>query len=348
MNIHVLHTAEIPTARVDEIKKHLTAVNGPMKFTFHRAGGGGSGNPRGLLFSELFAHSNECRVQGNIPEDEFVLTLTDHPNEGNYFASLQPGHMRNGFVHSGDWQNFINSDPAIPAAFTILNLVLLGMMVKDHDDLGKVTHEMPIGCINDFCSNKRDVAFKLRTADICNDCIDRMIQARISPLKIDQSLRLLENMRKEMTYNNHFRHQFEPSRIQLHVAAEDNAVLLPDFDNTRIELTEFQMALYMLFLKESEGIRMVDLVDHRPVLKKYYMATTERNEEYFRTELAPAIETAVLRGGKGAQQNISKINKEFLLALGENFCKPYLITGTRMMPCKIEIDRDYVINSEVL
>ncbi len=54
-------------------------------------------------------------------------------------------------------------------------------------------------------------------------------------------------------------------------------VLLPDFD-TKIHFTTQVKALYILFLNHPEGIRLVDIADHKKEYTNIYMNVTTRSD----------------------------------------------------------------------
>ena len=348
MRIHVVCGSEMTKSKIAKVKAQLDSLKGPLVFSYARMDSPDVAKSRKLYFSELFSMARTEREKSRIPPEDFVIVLTEYPNSRNFFAALEPHTIRDGFVHAGEWEKYTDADPAIPSAFTILNIVLLGIMVDAHEDIRNVTHDRPIACIMDMCNNKREVAYKLRTADICMPCMNLMIRKNISPLVIDQSLRLLDNMRNQMAYRNYFHREFKPSRLNLQVRGEQNAIVFKDYDQTQVKLTELQMALYILFLLHPEGIRFKNLVAHRKTLAKIYISTAGATEEAFKSELQPPMEKAIRPVKGSASEHLSKVNKAILDTIGENFASPYLVGGQNGREKKIELPREYVIDFDIL
>jgi hypothetical protein len=293
MIIHVVNTSEVHKTTVAGIKKHLLSAKGPLKFKFDTIPFLKLRKSRPLTFDELFHTASEYRRRNTyVSEADFVLILTDQANAQEYFALVDPKNLRDGFVHTDEWNLYIDCNKSIPAAFTVLNIVLLGMMSGSKEDLMNLTHKQSIGCLNDFCDEKREVALKLRTADICDVCLKRMLKARISPLSIDQSLRMLKSMRDMMIHVNHFHKKIKPSRLNVLVGKE-NALELLDYDNTKIALTELQMAMYLLFLLNPEGVKMSELEDRRYELRQYYMAAKEKSKKDYENALREDVKLSM-------------------------------------------------------
>lgn len=58
-----------------------------------------------------------------------------------------------------------------------------------------VVHKESIGCINDFCKNKKNVILKLRTGYICDDCIENAIKSNVSPQLLIHLHEILQDIR---------------------------------------------------------------------------------------------------------------------------------------------------------
>jgi hypothetical protein len=76
----------------------------------------------------------------------------------------QPGRTNafNGFVHTADWDYFIDCPSAFPIAYEVMALVLQKHMFNGKRELRMNVHQPPIGCINDLCIQKQEIILKLR------------------------------------------------------------------------------------------------------------------------------------------------------------------------------------------
>ena len=122
----------------------------------------------------IFDKCNIYRIKNNIPNDEFVILLTEVSNSNNWFASLDEKRPFNGFIHTADWNHFIKCQDSFPIAFEIIALILQKHMFNNYKEAQALSHLDPIGCVNDMCMEKKDIKLKLRTADICQDCMEKL------------------------------------------------------------------------------------------------------------------------------------------------------------------------------
>ena len=202
MNTHIIHGSDIPETLVSAIEKHLAAEPGILKFTFHRVDDRHLAAGEGIPLQDLFDAGRRFREANSIPNKDFVFTLTEFPNAQNFYASLNPADTRTGFLHAGDWELFIECERELPIAFTIVNM-LVGYHTSPYfHQMADFLHHRPIGCANDLCFNKREVIFKLRTGDVCSNCIQAMQRNKWSDLGIDHAMRMKKDCIRSFLNNN--------------------------------------------------------------------------------------------------------------------------------------------------
>lgn len=158
------------------------------------------------IFSGKFRH--------NIPSSDFLVLLTSKPNENNWFSSTNfDDGTRDIFVHTADWENYTECSSESVIAFQVVENILQALMFEGNDDESKYFHDPAIGCINDMCSWKPDITFKLRTADICADCLDKISSQGIEEDLVRQSIELFEHLRKRMLFNRKLQREtdYDPS-----------------------------------------------------------------------------------------------------------------------------------------
>jgi hypothetical protein len=111
---------------------------------------------------------------------------------------------RNIFVSTIEWthDDIIETNKVeYPIAYQILENIFQYLISEDFNDYIQLGHEPAIGCINDMCgNNKRDIIFKLRTADICKDC-QRIAEEKLETAVFDQIIEILENIRFQFLHN---------------------------------------------------------------------------------------------------------------------------------------------------
>ena len=168
MKIHLSRTKGYESSTLRKVWELLVLQEGPMKFyTIERP----------IIFEEnefewddLFASLKDCRTQNEIPANDILITLTELSNNRNWFSAPAEDGSNNIFIHGKGWENFIYSDSIYPIAYEVVASILQRLLFKNELDLVH-THDPAIGCMNDMCSWKPDVTFKLRTGDICQDCL---------------------------------------------------------------------------------------------------------------------------------------------------------------------------------
>ena len=155
--------------------------------------------PRGTAtWDALFETIRNERTSREWPEDDVLVLITSRDNEFRWFSASNPSsqHERSIFIHGCQWE-WVTPAPltATLAAEIVTNLFLLGARAVNEasEDLG---HSASRGCIADFCENKTEAAMRLRTADICGECLDRFEKRGASDRIIRQAVSILEDARR--------------------------------------------------------------------------------------------------------------------------------------------------------
>ena len=156
-----------------------------------------------LSWRELFGVCERIRQVLQLPSDDVVVLLTRRPNALNWFSATD-GH-RNAFVHTADWEMFMPCHHKYPVAYQIWANVLRMEMKLPSNDEHPYWHQQPIGCVNDFCQHKSEIALKLRTGDICQACWERLLDAGASEKLVLDGLHAFESLREQMLFQQGFR-----------------------------------------------------------------------------------------------------------------------------------------------
>ncbi len=362
MNVHLVRSDELSVERFEEIIDLLSSFSGPLKFI---------AKDQPLVFTSLdeeeeldeerfykqeslMAHEvcyhymrakvdwkdlyQDCKLyrnKYNIPGQEMVILLTDVANQHNWFSCMDPNGSNNGFVHTGDWDKFVPGHSKYSIAYITTSLVLQSFMFKNMTELNERVHQHAMGCMNDFCENKRDVILKLRTADICLDCLNH-VRKRLSAPLIQQVLNIFEGVRVGLLYSQDFRQTKELS--QIHVPMH-GYISFPEFGTSVVRLNPLEKTLYLLFLAHPEGIALTHLVDHKDKLIKIY---SELNVSGMLAQIHHRINDLVDVNTGSASQKIANIKRKFINSLGRKLAKAYYIEGPNGAPKKILLDRAMV------
>ncbi len=288
-----------------------------------------------VKWEDLFKKCNQYRKQKNIQSDEFVLILTDNPNEYNWFASLDERMPFNGFIHTANWERFISCPPEFPIAYEVIALMLQKNIFNSMNDVRLKSHHSSIGCVSDFCENKKEIIIKLRTADICHYCMEQL-KTKLSLPVIYHARQIMESLRVKMLFVQNFRQESPLSKLLI---TPKNKIFLPDFAHVEIKLRPLEKALYFLFLKYPEGIYLSSLSNHRNELYDIYCSIS--NQGSF-AEMKQRIDEMVNALSNSSSEKISRIKKVFEEAIGEELAKHYYIRGEHGDVKKIALDRSLI------
>lgn len=284
---------------------------------------------------KLFERSNIVRQTESIPEIEASYLITDKENELNYFSAFDVNQPTNGFIQASDWDLFIDSPAAYPIAYQVIATFLQSHMFKSMEEVQHYTHHKPIGCLNDYCQDKSQVLLKLRTADICKNCMS-ILKDRVEPSLLKHAIDLMESLRLKMKFVQNI--DDEQTRLKI---TNKQLEFIGNFGTITISLAPMEMAIYKLFLNHKEGIRFADLVDHKDEFLNYYRALSP-NLTY---DACLSTVTKYIRTfeDNSMSERISKIRKKIEGGLGKEQAKPFIIAGVNAEPKRIEVDRGFVI-----
>ncbi len=268
----------------------------------------------------LFSKCNQYRLDRSIPSEDLVILLTDISNPDNVFSAVDDDLNTNGYVHTDHWDHYIPCSPAFPIAYHVASLA-----VQRHirEAIGKNStnlHPDPIGCINDHCKQKREVVLKLRTADICGECLE-IIRPRLNDAYIQHVLKILDTLRIRMLFAQNFRQDSALSRL---VVDHKYQISLPDFGNISVRLRPLEKVLYLLFLRHPEGLFMNELPDFRPELQQSYEAIAPIAMP---EEARKRIDDLTSPLSNSASEKISRIKRSFEECIGKDLASYYIIKG---------------------
>ena len=335
MNTHIIYGSDIPKSLVSAIEKHLSAEPGILKFKFHSVDDRHLEAGEGIPLQDLFDAGRRFREAHRTPDKDFVFTLTEFPNAQNFYASLNPLDTRTGFLHAGDWELFIECERELPIAFTIVNMLVGYHTSPSFHQMADFLHHRPIGCANDLCFNKREVIFKLRTGDVCSNCIQAMQRNKWSDLGIDHAMRILSALSSDMRFNRYFQPVMEPSGI--HIDMNSAQLILPGYELLEIPLQPVDLTYYLFYLRYAgeEGLYQIVFEQQwaQDALFMIYkkLRPLNNNDKELRAT-AKAFTDMQVR-----EQARARIKKIFTSILGPRLAKPYMIQGARGKPTRTEI-----------
>jgi hypothetical protein len=150
-----------------------------------------------VVWAGTFEALRGLRRKKQIPAGEFIFALTASPNEYNYYTEHdRNGEPRNAFGHVADF-DWVTTAPgwAITVHYLLITVIrVLGQESGLKDNL-IAGHTVPRGCFGDFCADKRQLSFKLRTADICGDCLELFRRCGVPEELVRQIVEIQEAIR---------------------------------------------------------------------------------------------------------------------------------------------------------
>jgi hypothetical protein len=276
---------------------------------------------RTASWSTFFSKCETYRTNNSIPENEMVLMLTEVGNKYNWFATLDKNNPNNGFVHTADWDMFLSCPKQFPIAYEVIALLLHRFSFDGQKPITEQAHARAIGCVSDLCMEKKDIILKMRTADVCGDCMTKL-KERMPMQDIIHALGIMDSLRLKMLYAQNFKQHVELSEV--YIDPRNNKIYLPGFSNIEIKLRPLEKTLYFLFMRYSNGLFLSDLSDHRDELTDIYEHISHTGT---RVEMRERINDLVNVLSNSASEKISRIKRAFEEGIGPDLAKHYYIQG---------------------
>jgi hypothetical protein len=291
-----------------------------------------------LSWDDLFRQCMMYRRERNVAAEDHVILLTDIGNDKNWFGSIDDS-LKNYFIHTANWGHYFQNevDVRFPIAYEVIVWLLRGSIYSSRYEMQQHLHAASIGCFMDYCENKREIILKMRTADICPNCLDHMNLKDLPSNFVTQILETMDGIRTNLVFRDRIRIMRKPSRIL--VDSFMKHIYLTDFGNLHVRLNPKERALYLLYLNHPEGISLPELYDHRQELLTIYQRISGRESQ---ENIRRAIDTLVNPLENDISINLSRIRKKFKDAVGEELLSYYEISGVHGEKKYIELDRELV------
>jgi hypothetical protein len=287
-----------------------------------------------LSFSQLYDICENYRKKHNIDTNDHVFLLSGANNYQNWFSNMDH-EGNNYFVQVTEWELFFGAELEVSfiLCYQVMAWLLKRKLFSSEAEVMDAVHKKAKGCMMDFCENKRDITLKIRTADLCPDCLN-IIKSKDVPLNfLNQVFSLWEEIRKNIAFRE--RAEFLNRMGRMIINPPKKTLFFPDYGDIVVKLQPKEMTFYQLFISVPNGINLHSLIDHAMTLKDYYFIITGNDD-------IAAIENIYAINDNVASQLLSKINKKLVDNLGETLASYYTIEKTMNEPHKIRINREYV------
>lgn len=272
-------------------------------------------------WSQFFKTCEAYRQFNDIPAEDLVFLLTNAMNKANWFGSIDES-MRNFFVHTADWPFFFRmlNKPTYPIAYEIVVWVLRSLMFTRREEILDHVHHEPLGCINDFCIQKDQIILKMRTGDICLDCMDQIIKNDVPPPILKQIQNTLNEIRQHIMFSRTRNVYLLDSPLL--ISKQERTLQFPDYSPSKAKLNPKELSLYLLYLNHPEGIALNCVTDYQEELLDNYREISGQ------VDLQKMQATIALLSNYSEQElsvTLSRIRKKIKNVIGPEFAKKYLI-----------------------
>ncbi len=156
------------------------------------------------------------------------------------------------------------------------------------------------------------------------------IKERVNKLK---QIGLSEYVLKELFS---FDTEIKLSRL---IVTKEYRIFLTDYNNLEIIMHPLPKAVYLLFLKHSEGILFKNLPDYSDELIDIYKHVSGRENI---EEMRKSIENVVNPALNSINEKCSRIREAFVKHFDDSIAENYYITGERATPKRIILNRELV------
>jgi hypothetical protein len=316
----------------DEFRKQKFAVRKQKEFSSSKKTGDSGvfysyapptfpNRQRTYEWSQFFKTCEAYRQFNNIPDQDLVFLLTNAMNKENWFGSIDES-MRNFFVHTADWPFFFRmlNKPTYPIAYEIVVWVLRSLMFTHREEILDNVHDQPLGCINDFCVQKDQIILKMRTGDICLDCMDQIEKNDVPPPILKSIQNTLNEIRQHILFSRTRNVYLLDSPLL--ISKQQRTLQFPDYSPSKAKLNPKELSLYLLYLNHPEGIALNCVTDYQEELLGYYREISGQ------VDLQKMQATIALLSNYSEQElsvTLSRIRKKIKNAIGPEFAKKYLI-----------------------
>lgn len=298
-----------------------------------------------VSWEDLFDFIQQVRPMRDIPQNELAILLTPHGNHNNWFSSFRSNAASEGFVQTTDWEFFVRAPRWFPVAHQIWTLILQLKGFGSLRNTLRYAHKSAVGCLNDFCEQKSDIHIKLRTADICDACLEVMLRRDLTQELLAAATPALEKIRLQSKF---LQQRFAEAEASPLFIDEKGVLHFENYQQLSCRLAPVEKALYLFFLLHPEGTRLNELSDYKQEILDIYLCI--RNQDI--SAAVEVVRKLVNPLDNSANEKISRINAklEQLLCLPGRY-EHYQITPTNgtyaipLVPEKIRLHARWDLTS---
>lgn len=287
---------------------------------------------------QLFGICKDFRKNKNIAKEDHVMLLTNESNEHNWFGSYDES-LKNYFIQTNHWGYFFGNDldSRFPIAYEVAAWILRSMMFPGQIETLNALHKEPRGCMMDFCKDKTQIILKMRTGDLCQDCMKILTNRDVNRSHARQLFTIMDGIRDNLLFRQRSILLMENSRMEIRGLSK--RIFLTDLGDLEINLNPKERALFLLYLNHPEGITRSHLVDHKVELRSYYAMFSQQPSNDLIDE---AISRLTDVTDNNMNEVMARIRTKFRQSVGEQQFEDYSIMSTPEGIHKIRLNRELV------
>lgn len=289
-------------------------------------------------WKQLFKICTDFRKENKVAKDDHVILLTDQSNEHNWFGCFDES-LKNYFIQTNNWDYYFGNDldSRFPIAYEISAWILRSMMFRNQVDTINHLHKEPRGCMMDFCAKKPEIILKMRTGDLCSDCMKVLTDRDVNRNHARQLFSIMDGLRANLLFRERSRLLMENSRMEIRGLSK--RIFLTDLGDLEVNLNPKEKALYLLYLNHPEGIMRSHLTDHKTELRMYYAMLSQQSSNQ---SIDVAIDRLTDITDNNMNEVMARIRGKFRYAVGKQQYEDYSIMSTPEGTHKIRLNRELV------
>jgi hypothetical protein len=274
-------------------------------------------------FDSLFNLCGDFKINNNIAPTDIAILISPLSYSG-YF-SFYNSINKNIFICTEHWELFSNAEKKVLIAYQVIENIL--QCVSNFNP--NRAHQKSIGCINDMCISKIDITLKLRTADICPQCIDLFLKGGLTNATLFQSMKFLEELRNNFLLQDSYNKLLKP--LLLKCVKNKKKFLEIHIGDQLICFTKTEIFLYyLLCIGKEKGVdfneEVYEKAEHDEI-GKYLFDKIKKVEikSFVNFETVKIKQYFGYKNSNVVAKYINGINNKLNEKLGFNLAKFYII-----------------------
>jgi hypothetical protein len=206
-------------------------------------------------------------------EDDFIIVISSIRHNLNWFSAFS---KRNIFIHGVEWDLISDVDSKFGIAYECVENIfqsLINLDIHNYDQEPNI-HKTSIGCINDFCQDKKEILKKLQSANICQSCYERSIESGVNDLVLTHIVSIMEKIRKEFVIFRRLQREATLEKVKID---EKGDIYIGD---KKIKMNTLPRVMYIAFLKNIEGFPTDKICENEKKFEKIYHILKKNPDEF--------------------------------------------------------------------